>query len=274
MQALVAKPFTCTPICPTLKPRLRSHIAARLEVPTNLPFRVKAAFPCIKLNATARTLQVHALTTPFMSTPLKFDPLNCSAGKLFMSTTQKFNPLNCSAGNLPEKRRTYLRKASKYPPRTEKPKWWLRSLAGLPYLLPFIDQLSWTLAHPNNPSPFLENFDNFVFPLISTFLSLPKFLLATYSIILYFWIVRRKEWPHFLRFHVMMGILLGTMVQTIGVSGNWFPAWAFPPYFWSIATFIFVIIILECIRCALLGEYAGFPFVKDAAFMHSDLNLR
>ncbi|KAH9621956.1 hypothetical protein KSS87_015595 [Heliosperma pusillum] len=204
----------------------------------------------------ARSLQVHALMTPFMS------------------TTRRFNPLNSSSGNLPEKKRTYLPKVSKYPPMTEKPKWWLRSVAGLPYLLPFIDQLSWTLAHPNNPTPFLENFDNFTFSLISTFLSLPKFLLATYSIILYFWIVRRKEWPLFLRFHVMMGILLGTMVQTIGVSGNWFPTWAFPPYFWSIATFIFSITILECIRRALLGNYAGFPFVKDAAFMHSDLNLR
>ncbi|KAK9742663.1 hypothetical protein RND81_03G189500 [Saponaria officinalis] len=254
MQGVIAKSFTFQPL--SFTPRVRGPIVDRLEVPTNLPFPLKNTLQRIKLIDQDRNFRVHAVATPFMS------------------MTRTYNSVNNNSGNQPEKRRIHIPNASKYPPETEKPKWWLRSLAGLPYLLPFIDQLSWTLAHPSNPNVFLESFDNFTFPLISTFLSLPRFLLATYSILLYFWIVRRKEWPHFLRFHVMMGILLGTLVQTIGVSGNWLPTWAFPPHFWSVATFLFLVSILECIRCALAGKYAGVPFVKDAAFMHSDLNLR
>ncbi|KAL9234298.1 hypothetical protein vseg_009183 [Gypsophila vaccaria] len=252
---VVAKSFICQPI--GLTPRLCSHNVNRAQISTNLPFPPKKTLHSINLNDQARNLQVHALVTPFMS----------------MART--YNSIHNNPGNQPEKKRIHIPNASKYPPKNEeKPKWWLRSLAGLPYLLPFIDQLSWTLAHPSNPNVFLESFDNFTFPLISTFMSLPRFLLATYSILLYFWIVRRKEWPHFLRFHVMMGILLGTLVQTIGVWGNWFPTWAFPPYFWSVATFLFLVSILGCIRSALVGKYAEFPFVKDAAFLHSDLNLR
>uniref|UniRef100_A0A803MSG6 Protein TIC 20 n=2 Tax=Chenopodium quinoa TaxID=63459 RepID=A0A803MSG6_CHEQI len=86
----------------------------------------------------------------------------------------------------PLKRGSYLPRASKdtlfslppYPKMLEKPKWWWRSLACLPYLMNFLDQLTWLYAHPtNNPPPFLENLDNLVFPLHSSLLALPKFFL-------------------------------------------------------------------------------------------------
>ena len=183
----------------------------------------------------------------------------------------------------PLRRGSYVPKASKdkrfnfpaYPPMTEKPKWWWRSLACLPYLHNFLDQQTWRYAHPsNNPSPFLKNFNELALPLLRSMDKLPQLFEIFYPILLYFWIVRRKEWPHFYRFHIMNAILVGSLAQVIGLSSGWFPKRIYPPNFWCFATFLFLVLVSECIRCALCGEYPNIPFVKDAALIHSDLKIR
>ncbi|KAL2892735.1 Protein TIC 20-I chloroplastic [Bienertia sinuspersici] len=262
MQGVIAKPGFYAPV--GLNHRYRSHVCDHLEVlrpPTALSF--PTTFPSLKSNV--RPLHIAAFPAPLVNKQPKDEH--------YLQNLQ-FSPL---------KRGSYLPRASKdrllnfppYPPMTEKPKWWWRSLACLPYLMNFLDQLTWTYAHPtNNPPPFLENFDNLIFPLHSALFALPRFFLSCYPIFLYFFVVRRKEWPHFFRFHVITAILLGTLVQVIGISSNWFPSRFFPPHFWSAATFLFMATMFEVIRCALAGEYPGVPFVKDAARLHSDLKFR
>lgn len=218
------------------------------------------------VNLPACPLRVGAFLTS--STPLVMN-------KQVMDDDLQFAPLKRGSSYLPRASKDKLFSFPPYPKMTEKPKWWWRSLACLPYLMNFLDQLTWAYAHPtNNPPPFLENFDNLAFPLHSSLLALPKFFLSCYPIMFYFWIVRRKEWPHFLRFHVISAVLFGSLVQVIGISSNWFPSRFFPPHFWSAATFFFLVTVFDCMRCAIAGEYSGIPFVKDAALLHSDLNLR
>ncbi|XP_010672896.2 protein TIC 20-I, chloroplastic [Beta vulgaris subsp. vulgaris] len=261
MQGVIAKPCFYAP--GALNHRYRKHVHRPIEVSTTFSLPLRKMFPSLKSKAIS--LHVAALSAPVLNKHSKEDNF---------SQNLQLSPL---------KRGSYLPRASKdklfsfppYPPMTEKPKWWWRSLACLPYLMNFLDQLTWAHAHPlNNPPPFLQNFDNLVFPLHSSLLTLPKFVLSCYPIMYYFWIVRRKEWPHFFRFHVINAMLLGVLVQVIGVSGNWFPSKFSPPHFWSAATLFFLFTVLECVGCALAGVYPSIPFVKDAALLHSDLNIR
>ncbi|XP_048498256.1 protein TIC 20-IV, chloroplastic isoform X3 [Beta vulgaris subsp. vulgaris] len=79
-----------------------------------------------------------------------------------------------------------------------------------------------------------------------------------------FYLPLRKTFPSLKR----------VLVQVIGVSGNWFPSKLFPPHFWSASSLFFLFTVLECVRCALAGAYPSIPFVKGAALLHSDLNIR
>ncbi|KAG9151342.1 hypothetical protein Leryth_002864 [Lithospermum erythrorhizon] len=75
----------------------------------------------------------------------------------------------------------------------------------------------------------------------------------------------RKEWPHFFRFHVVMGMLLEIALQVIGTVSRWMPLavyWGkFGMHFWTAVAFGYLFTVLESIRCALAGMYADIPFV-------------
>ncbi|XP_039130448.1 protein TIC 20-I, chloroplastic-like [Dioscorea cayenensis subsp. rotundata] len=171
---------------------------------------------------------------------------------------------------------SFVCKASKsliYPQMEAKPQWWWRSLACVPYLLPISDTLV-QAALAFQLTNFLEEVDFLTFPLISTFTLLPGWALIAMSTVGYICIVRRKEWPHFLRFHVVMAMLLSSAVQVVGIASHWLPRSVYnggiQRYFWSTVVYLQLLVLLECIRCALGGVYADVPFVKDAARIHTE----
>lgn len=158
----------------------------------------------------------------------------------------------------------------RYPPMTKKPRWWWRTLSCISYLLP-LHQVWMYAQTAYNLHPILELYEFYTYPFLMAIGSLPKWSLIAYFIIAYLTVVRRKEWPHFFRFHVAMGMLLEIALQVTGIVSRWMPLSVYwgklGMHFWTAASFVFFFTVLECIRCALVGMYADIPFVCDAAYI-------
>ncbi|XP_031377284.1 protein TIC 20-I, chloroplastic-like [Punica granatum] len=158
----------------------------------------------------------------------------------------------------------------RYPPMTKKPRWWWRMLACLPYLMPLHE--TWMYAETAyHLHPFLEDFEFLTYPFLGAIGRLPSWFLMAYFFIAYLGVVRRKEWPHFFRFHVVMGMLLEIALQVIGTVSRWMPLGVYwgklGMHFWTAVAFAYLFTVLECIRCALAGMYADVPFACDAAYI-------
>ncbi|CAM8939660.1 hypothetical protein QQ045_015193 [Rhodiola kirilowii] len=158
----------------------------------------------------------------------------------------------------------------RYPPMTKKPQWYWRTLACLPYLMPLHE--TWMYAETAyNLHPFLEQFEYMTYPFLGVIGKLPPWFLMAYFFCAYLGVVRKKEWPHFFRFHVVMGMLLEIGLQVVGTSNRWMPKGLYwgklGMHVWTALAFGFLFTVLECIRCALSGMYADVPFVCDAAYI-------
>ncbi|XVE66247.1 hypothetical protein DITRI_Ditri08aG0065100 [Diplodiscus trichospermus] len=163
----------------------------------------------------------------------------------------------------------------RYPVITEKPEWWWRTLASVPYLLALqISDTGYFLR------PFLEHyesFENLVYFVPGAIKRLPPWFSMIYCYFGYIGIVKNKDWPHFIRFHLMMGMLLETALQLIWYTSNFFPLihynGRFGMHFWAGIGICYILTLLECVRCALGGKYAHIPFVSDAAYIHTLFNI-
>lgn len=158
----------------------------------------------------------------------------------------------------------------RYPPMTKKPRWWWRTLACIPYLMPLHE--TWMYAETAySLHPFLEDFEFLTYPFLGFIGQLPSWFLMAYFFAAYLGVVRKKMWPHFFRFHVVMGMLLEIALQVIGTISRWMPLaiyWGkIGMHFWTAVSFGYLFTVLECMRCALSGKYADIPFVCDAAYI-------
>ncbi|KAF9596201.1 hypothetical protein IFM89_007883, partial [Coptis chinensis] len=158
----------------------------------------------------------------------------------------------------------------RYPPMTKKPRWYWRMLACLPYLMPLHE--TWMYAETAyHLHPFLEDLEFLTYPFLEAIGRLPSWFLMAYFFAAYLGVVRKKEWPHFFRFHVVMGMLLEIALQVIGTISRWMPLAVYwgklGMHFWTAISFGYLFTVLECIRCALGGMYADVPFVCDAAYI-------
>ncbi|KAL7101294.1 hypothetical protein ACP275_08G046000 [Erythranthe tilingii] len=158
----------------------------------------------------------------------------------------------------------------RYPAMTKKPKWWWRTLACIPYLMPLHE--TWMYAETAyHLHPFLEDLEFLTYPFLGSLGRLPSWFLMAYFFVAYLGIVRRKEWPHFFRFHVVMGMLLEIALQVIGTVSRWMPLAVYwgkiGMHFWTAVAFAYLFTVLECMRCALAGMYGDVPFVCDAAYI-------
>jgi uncharacterized membrane protein len=163
-----------------------------------------------------------------------------------------------------------------YPKLTAKPRWWWRTAAAVPYLLPLhnVWQYADAVYHLH---PVLEKFEFLANPFLDTMGLMPGWLIITLFMGTYFLVVRRKELPHFLRFHVVMALLFDTGFQALATALNWLPRIVyksqFMVYFWMAFAFSQAYTVFECMRCALIGTYHDVPFWSDAAYIHVDPKL-
>ncbi|GAV68854.1 Tic20 domain-containing protein [Cephalotus follicularis] len=162
-----------------------------------------------------------------------------------------------------------------YPVLSEKPEWWWRTLACVPYLIALqISDAGFFIQ------PFLEHYDifeNLVYFVPGAISRLPNWFSMVYCYFALIGVVRNKEWPHFFRFHLMMGMLLETALQTIWYSANFFPLihynGRFGMHFWAGVGFMYIFTLVQCVGCALAGMYAHIPIISDAAYIHTLFNI-
>lgn len=158
-----------------------------------------------------------------------------------------------------------------FPKMTEKPEWWWRTLACLPYLASLqMSEVGFYIQ------PFAEHyqlFGNLIYFVPGAIKRLPWWFTSAYCIGAYYGVVKNKQWPHFFRYHVIMAMLLDTMLQVVGQSSNLFPLINFNGTFgieyWAALALLYILILLECIRCALAGKYVKFPFFSISALVHT-----
>lgn len=158
----------------------------------------------------------------------------------------------------------------KFPPMTSKPRWWWRVLACLPYIMPFHE--TWMFAETAyHFHPLFEDFEYFTYPFLRALGRLPRGFLLIYFICGYLGIVRRKEWPHFMRFNMCLGMLLEIALQLCGVLSRWMPRGLYygkiGMFAWTVIAFNHLFTVMGAISCALFGVYADVPFFSDAAYM-------
>ncbi|XP_048435071.1 protein TIC 20-IV, chloroplastic [Pyrus x bretschneideri] len=158
-----------------------------------------------------------------------------------------------------------------FPKMKEKPEWWWRTLACFPYLIAL--QMSDTGFYIQPFAEHYELFGDLVYYVPGAIKRLPYWFTMIYFFFAYFGVVKRKEWPHFFRYHVIMAMLLETMLQVVWYSSNFFPLIHFNGIFgieyWAVVAFVYVSVLLECIRCALAGKYVKLPFFSTPALVHT-----
>ncbi|KAK8276660.1 hypothetical protein V6Z12_D10G215100 [Gossypium hirsutum] len=133
----------------------------------------------------------------------------------------------------------------RYPPMTKKPKWWWRSLACLPYLMPLHE--TWMYAETAyHLHPFLEDFEFLTYPFLGAIGRLPSWFLMAYFFVAY------------------LGVVIGTVSRWMPLAIYW---GKIGMHFWTAVAFAYLFTVLECIRCALAGMYADIPFACDAAYI-------
>ncbi|GAV69258.1 Tic20 domain-containing protein, partial [Cephalotus follicularis] len=162
-----------------------------------------------------------------------------------------------------------------YPVLSDKPEWWWRTLACVPYLIALqISDVGFFIQ------PFLGHYDileNLVYFVPGAISRLPYWLSVVYYYFAFIRVIRNKEWPHFFRFHLMMGMLLETALQVIWHSANFFPLihynGRFGMHFWAGVGFMYIFTLLQCVGCALAGMYAHIPIISDAAYIHTLFNI-
>ncbi|MBA0567546.1 hypothetical protein Golob_005099, partial [Gossypium lobatum] len=121
----------------------------------------------------------------------------------------------------------------RFPPMTKKPKWWWRTLACLPYLMPLHE--TWMYAETAyHLHPFLEDFEFLTYPFLGAIGSLPSWFLMAYFFVAY------------------LGIVIGTVSRWMPLAIYW---GKFGMHFWTAVAFAYLFTILECIRCALAVEH-------------------
>ncbi|TYJ40363.1 hypothetical protein E1A91_A04G135700v1 [Gossypium mustelinum] len=161
------------------------------------------------------------------------------------------------------------------PEKTEKPEWWLRTLACGPYLLALHISDAGYFLHP-----FLEHYEmfgNLIYFVPGAINRLPPWFSRIYCYFGYAGIVKNKALSRYIRIHLMMGMLLETAFKLIWYTGNFLPLTLFNGnfvmHFWAGIGIGYIFVLLECVRCALAGKYAHIPVISNAAYIHTRFNV-
>lgn len=196
-------------------------------------------------------------------------PLLCGEYPCFSDTLSKF-PKQRRVSFSPRASSKDVPQGFRYPAMTKRPRFWWRSLACLPYLMPLHE--TWMYAETAyHLHPFLEKLEFMTYPFLRALGRLPSWFLMAYFFLAYLGIVRRKEWPHFFRYHMVMGMLLEIALQVIGTVSRWMPPAVYwgklGMHIWTAVAFAYMFTVLECIKCAVCGMYADVPYICDAAYI-------
>lgn len=200
-----------------------------------------------------------------------------ASSSVFLSGDQ--GGLSGGIPRLSNKRRSLMRPQARtsssdslrYPALTEKPEWWWRTLASIPYLISI--QISDTGFFVQPLLSHYDKFEDLIYYIPGGVKRWSMWFPMLYYYFTFIGVVKKKEWPHFFRYHVIMAMLLETALQVVWHTSNFMPLihfnGTFGMYYWAAVAFIYVFISLECIRCALGGKYVKIPFISESALIHT-----
>ncbi|XP_048328018.2 protein TIC 20-IV, chloroplastic isoform X1 [Ziziphus jujuba] len=158
-----------------------------------------------------------------------------------------------------------------FPPMKKKPEWWLRTLACIPYLLAL--QMSDTGFYLQPLLEHYEHFEDVIYYIPGAVNRLPTWFPMLYCYFAYIGVVKNKNLPHFIRYHIMMAMLMEIALQIVWYSSNFFPLihfkGTFAMQYWAAVAVAYILTLLECIRCALGGKYVNFPFFRESALIQT-----
>eukprot|EP00897_Mesotaenium_endlicherianum_P000857 jgi/Mesen1/10772/ME000091S10297 len=157
-----------------------------------------------------------------------------------------------------------------HPPMMEKPKLPWRILAVIPYIIPSLEALPVVKQLESNYILFVVYKE--LAPIgLSWVAKLPGWFMLAYFFGAYLGIVRNNRWPHFLRFHIVMGMLMEITLQIVAATYDFFPRKLMDAgllgVIKSILCMWYIPTVLGCMVCALMGGYADVPFVSESAYM-------
>ncbi|KAK8617417.1 hypothetical protein V6N13_080333 [Hibiscus sabdariffa] len=222
-----------------------------------------------KPSVSSFNLRLQATRIPMFSS-------NIGAQHFLLSTGSRYKHLSAASMLLSGENEGDLgHKVNVLPVTTKKPEWWWRTLACVPYLIALqISDIGFFLQPFLAHYGMVENLISFVPGAMNGF---HPWLLIIERYFGYKWIVKSKYLPPFIRFHAMMGLLLRNSFQLVWYTTKLFPFMQyngmFGMHFWVAIVLCFILVLLECVRCALAGKYAHIPFVSDVAYAHTGFDI-
>ena len=162
------------------------------------------------------------------------------------------------------------------PANAEKPEWWWRTLSCIPYLIALhMSAVGYYLQPLLDKFNLFENSIFYIPGAVNRLLTWFPILYCNLAIEL---VVKNRDFPLILRFHVMMGMLLKIAFQIVYVASNYMPLIHFKGtlgmYYWAGVALAYIAIIMHSIRCALLGTFSNIPVISESALLHSLFNIR
>lgn len=230
--------------------------------------RVRPFVACPKIKSICAAYQEREILTlrggaeaNFSGAPM---PVLRDGGKhVHMINGRKRRP--CAAAAAAAKKKEFI-----YPQMTSKPRWWWRTLACLPYLVPLHE--AWSIAgYVYRLHPYMEKFDFLTDPFLITYSMVPRWLLMFAYFMVYYFVGRRKELPHFARFHIFLALLLSQAIGAMGMVCGWMPGVVFKgrmAYLWAAFAFAEMLTVLHCMQCSLRGMYSDIPFISDSTYIN------
>lgn len=120
----------------------------------------------------------------------------------------------------------------------------------------------------------MEKFDFLTDPFLITYSMIPRWLLMVTFFAVYYLVAKRKELPHFLRFHIFLALLMSQAVGALGMVCAWMPGLVFKGkmvYIWAAFAFVEMLTVIHCMQCSLRGMYSDVPFISDSTYINLSL---
>ncbi|MED6205680.1 hypothetical protein PIB30_019979 [Stylosanthes scabra] len=271
----LSSPHLCHPHVPPMRSRVLSPKGSSINLKKNHGM----SLPSISLGRTYNPL--------FTAVRRKNDtpPLTVASGKTYAALTADSSSLfagdrdhlslkaptsRVSNSNIRGQAYIYHSSGFRIPANAEKPEWWWRTLCCVPYLIAL--QMSATGFYLE---PLLEKFPlfrNLIYYIPGAVNRLPTWFPILYCYLAIVGVVKNSRFPLLFRYHVMMGMLLEIAQQIFWVTCNFLPLIHFKGtlgmYYWGGVALGYILILGECVRCAILGTFVKIPVVSESAFIH------
>ncbi|KAF1886739.1 hypothetical protein Lal_00045976 [Lupinus albus] len=250
-----------------------------LSPPPPSPSPLRNEYLILKRCTTTCWRKNHALPSARISLGKSSTPLTAISSPLFTDNQARLSlkaPLPRRCSKICGQAYIYHDSGFRIPANAERPEWRWRTLSCVPYLVALhMSATGYYLGPLIEKFPLFENLVYFIPGAVNRF---PTWFHILYCYMSIVFVVKNRKFPFLFRFHMMMGMLLEIGQQIVWVSSNFLPLIHFKGtlglYYWAGVALAYILVMMECIRCALLGTFVKIPLVSESAFIHSIFGVK